>query len=121
AYLDPQLFLPAPAQGAIGIEIRDDDARTAELIAPLNDAPTAEAVRAERAFLVRLEGSCRTPIAAYTTRVGESLRICGQVLSPDGSQVFDNTITGPAFAPEAVGAALADILAQQAGEEFMAH
>src|SRR5690606_28524224 len=56
-------MLPAVAQGAIGIEIRRDDAKTAALVAALNDQPTSICVEAERAFLARLEGSCRTPIA----------------------------------------------------------
>ena len=53
AWLDPEVFPPAPAQGAIGIEIRAADTRTAELIAPLNHVPTMTAVTAERALLTR--------------------------------------------------------------------
>jgi hydroxymethylbilane synthase len=62
AYLDPEHFPPAPAQGAIGLEIRADDARTAGLVAPLNHVATATAVHAERALLAALDGSCRTAI-----------------------------------------------------------
>jgi hydroxymethylbilane synthase len=77
-------MLPAVAQGAIGIEIRSDDTAAAKAIQPLNDPATALAVAAERAFLARLEGSCRTPIAGLAEVNGGMLSFRGQVLSPDG-------------------------------------
>ncbi len=77
-------MLPAVAQGAIGIEIRADDNAAAKAIQPLNDPATALAVAAERAFLARLEGSCRTPIAGLAEVNGDVLSFRGQVLSPDG-------------------------------------
>jgi hydroxymethylbilane synthase len=88
-------MLPAVAQGAIGIEIRADDAATAVLIAPLNHEPTALATRAERAFLARLDGSCRTPIAglAEPTHAGGVL-FRGMLLTPDGRQVLQTRRSG---------------------------
>ena len=77
-------MLPAVAQGAIGIEIRSDDEAAAKAIQPLNDPATALAIAAERAFLARLEGSCRTPIAGLAEVKGGILSFRGQVLSPDG-------------------------------------
>jgi hydroxymethylbilane synthase len=77
-------MLPAVAQGAIGLEIRSGDTRTADAIAPLNDEASAIAVTTERAFLARLEGSCRTPIAGHAELRGTQLIFNGQVLSPDG-------------------------------------
>ncbi len=65
AVLDLDEFLPAVGQGAIGIETRDDDAKTRALVAAINDADTATALAAERAFLAVLDGSCRTPIAGH--------------------------------------------------------
>ncbi|MGQ0457323.1 MAG: hydroxymethylbilane synthase [Hyphomicrobium sp.] len=82
-------MLPAVAQGAIGLEIRADDTAAAEWIAPLNDAAAALAVTAERAFLARLEGSCRTPIAGYAHLEGGKLMFRGQVLSPNGRSGYD--------------------------------
>lgn len=82
-------MLPAVAQGAIALEIRAGDTDTAKRIAPLNDAETALAVTAERAFLARLEGSCRTPIAGYARLEGGRLAFLGQVLSPDGKKAYD--------------------------------
>lgn len=87
-------MLPAVAQGAIGLEIRQQDERIADLIAPLNDAETALAVTTERAFLARLEGSCRTPIAGHAYLDNGALHFRGQVLSPDGKQAFSVSRTG---------------------------
>ncbi len=79
-----EVLLPAPAQGAIGLEIRSDDAETAALLSPLDHAPTASAIAAERAFLAGLDGSCRTPIAALATIEGETLTLRGEILREDG-------------------------------------
>jgi hydroxymethylbilane synthase len=84
AMIPTEQMLPAVAQGAIGIEIKAEDERTAQFIAPLNHEPTALAVTAERAFLRKLEGSCRTPIAGLAELKGSQLVFRGQVLSPDG-------------------------------------
>jgi len=78
-------MLPAVAQGAIGVEIRADDDRTAHLLAPINHAQTALAVAVERAFLAKLDGSCKTPIAGLAQLVApDRLLFCGQILAPDG-------------------------------------
>ena len=85
------VMLPAPAQGAIGIEGRKDDSRVQDLIAPLNDDATDLAITAERAFLRALDGSCRTPIAALAMLDGDSLSLRGQVLSKDGKFVWNDS------------------------------
>jgi hydroxymethylbilane synthase len=79
-------MLPAVAQGAIGVEVRADDPDTAQLLAPINHEPTVLAVTAERAFLARLEGSCRTPIAGLAEIQSGRLVFRGMILTPDGSQ-----------------------------------
>ena len=94
--IDTDVMLPAVAQGAIGIEIRADDQDTAHLLAPLNDAATALCVAAERAFLATLEGSCRTPIAGLAELRGGTLRIRGEILTPDGTQCYATERTGSA-------------------------
>lgn len=83
--VDVDTMLPAPAQGAIGIEYRRDDARTKALAAPLNHAPTEFAITAERAFLRALDGNCRTPIAALAQFSGDTLHLRGEVLAKDGA------------------------------------
>ncbi|WP_207455415.1 hydroxymethylbilane synthase [Azospirillum sp. SYSU D00513] len=92
---EPEEMLPAVAQGAIGIEIRTDDAATRALLAPLHCAETASRVAAERALLAVLDGSCRTPIAAMATLSGDRLSLRAKVLSHDGRQVFHAEREGP--------------------------
>lgn len=88
-YLDPDIFLPACAQGAIGIETRVGDDTTHDFIMPLHDSTTAAAIHAERAFLKVLDGSCRTPIAGIAKIDSDKLVFKGEVLRPDGSESFD--------------------------------
>lgn len=75
-------MLPAVGQGAVGVTVRDGDSTAAGLVAPLNHMQTELSVLAERAFLERLDGSCRTPIACHMHI--ESMDLRGEVLSPDG-------------------------------------
>ncbi|PZP55758.1 hydroxymethylbilane synthase [Agrobacterium sp. MS2] len=110
--LDPREFPPAPAQGAIGVESRIGDARMDELLAPINDAPTYDAVTCERAFLAALDGSCRTPIAGYATCEGEDLHFSGLILTPDGQTSHGIEISGKRKDAAKLG--------QQAGEEVRA-
>jgi len=98
------------AQGAIGIEVRSDDAATQDLLRPLNHADTHAAVTAERGFLKVLDGSCRTPLAALATISKDTCALRAMVLSPDGSKMFETTREG--------SAADADIMGRDAGEEL---
>lgn len=84
--MDPAEFPPAPAQGAICIESRIGDQRVLDLLDPINDRPTFDAVSCERAFLAALDGSCRTPIAGYAICEGEHLKFSGLILTPDGTR-----------------------------------
>jgi len=119
SYLDPERFPPAPAQGAIGLEIRNADQRTADLIAPLNHGPTATAVLAERALLGALDGSCRTAIGAVTRIEGETLRLKGEILSPDGQIAIFGELSGAAAEPARLGHELGQILRDKAGSDFL--
>jgi len=118
AYLDPREFLPAPAQGAICVEIRADDSRTAGLVAPLDHAPTATAIAAERALLTTLDGSCRTPIGAFTELNAISCRLTAEILSPDGSEFYRDTLEGRPDEAQRIGAELGRRLLAAAGPEF---
>ena len=81
-------MLPAVAQGAIGIERRQGDTRTAELLAAIHDRATRERLAAERAFLATLDGSCETPIAGLAVHEDGGLWLRGEILRPDGSDVI---------------------------------
>ena len=118
ALLDPEIFMPAPAQGAIGIAVRSDDARMAELVAALDHEPTHRAIAAERAMLAVLDGSCRTPVGALTRLDGETLTLKGQILSLDGRTEFNSAATGSD--PEALGRQVGQDLIDQAGTDWLA-
>jgi hydroxymethylbilane synthase len=117
----PEVMLPAVAQGAIGIEIRASDTEVAHLLAALDDPTAAVEIAAERAFLARLEGSCRTPIAALA-RLGGSdrLHLAGEILTPDGRIAHAADRTGAAAAAVAMGEDLADELRKRGGPDFFA-
>jgi len=117
--IDPQRFPPAPAQGAICIEIRQGDTRGAGLIAPLDHAETHTALIAERAMLQELDGSCRTPIGALTTITDGRLTLFGQILTPDGTKAHEATLSGSPAEAAAIGTALGKQLAEAAGPEFL--
>ncbi|MFL6844861.1 MAG: hydroxymethylbilane synthase [Allosphingosinicella sp.] len=79
-------FLPAPAQGAIGVEVRAADRRVRTLIAAIDDRSTHACVAAERRLLEGLGGSCRSPVAALATLEGERIRLRAEILTEDGSE-----------------------------------
>ena len=109
--------LPAGGQGAVGIELRDDDAATASLLAPLHHAETAVRVSAERAMNRRLEGGCQVPIACYAELNGDTLWLRGLVGSPDGETILRAEAQGPAGDAEQLGVAVAeDLLSKGAGD-----
>jgi hydroxymethylbilane synthase len=85
----PDIMLPAVAQGAIGLQVRQNDEGMHELVAPLDDPATAWQIAAERAFLIVLEGSCRTPIAGHAVLNGDRISFRGMTLLLDGSEVFE--------------------------------
>jgi hydroxymethylbilane synthase len=89
ALIDTDDMLPAVAQGAIGVEIRENDERMLGLLDALNHAETATCVAAERAFLAVLDGSCRTPIAGLAELKQGELRFRGSILTPDGRQCYE--------------------------------
>lgn len=119
SYLDPQHFPTAPGQGAIGLELREDDARTFDLLQPLNDPDTADTVRGERAYLARLDGSCRTPIGVISTLMRSTLTLRGQVLSPDGQRMYEAEVAGDIADAETIGTALGEEIIDRAGTDFM--
>jgi hydroxymethylbilane synthase len=105
ALLDTLAFLPAVGQGAIGFTARAGDEPTHRMLAAIADAETEQALRAERAFLGVLDGSCRTPIAGYAQAAAGRLAFRGMVLRTDGSEVFEVEISGAADDAQRLGAA----------------
>jgi len=85
--LEPELSLPAVGQGALAVELRSDDARAAELLAPLAHAETTLTVAAERGVMQAVEGSCQVPVAAYAMRKGDQIWLRAMLAEPDGSNL----------------------------------
>ena len=117
--LDTKLFLPAVAQGAIGIECRENDIAVLELLAPLADLETEAAILCERAFLQAMDGSCRTPIAGYATVDGDGIFFSGLIVRPDGSAHYTIETSGFAKDAESLGAAAGEALLTKAGKDFL--
>jgi hydroxymethylbilane synthase len=110
-------LLTAPGQGALGIEIRENDTKVEEIISVLNDKNTELCVRAERQFLKSLEGGCQAPIAAYAKVLSNGLLLDGFAGSIDGSITFRKRLKGKLKNPEELGKNLAQqILAAGAKE-----
>ena len=118
-YLSPGSILPAVGQGALGLEIRRDDSRTLKLISFLNHRDTEITVRAERAFLGRLEGGCQVPIAGYAVVNGDELVIEGMVAELDGSIIIRDSVRGSANTPEEHGIKLADKLLSSGADRIL--
>ncbi len=108
ARLDPKMFLPAVAQGVIGIECRAADSRTVGLVAVLESQETRIVMDAERAFAHRLGGSCQSPIAAHARLEGQRLLLDGLVAEPDGSRLVRDTASGSIGDPAELGRRLAE-------------
>ncbi len=116
--ISPEDMLPAVAQGAIGIERRANDPRTAEMLAAIHDRDTGIRLAAERAFLAGLDGSCETPIAGLAEIDGPMLRLRGEILRPDGSEVLSEDRSAPIAEAAKLGADMARDLRARAGEGF---
>lgn len=116
----PEEMLPAIAQGTIGIERRADDARAEAMLAAIHHHETGQRLAAERALLAALDGSCETPIGGLSIIDGDQIWLRGEILKPDGSQVFTGERRGPVSDGAALGKALADELLSQAGPDFFA-
>jgi len=112
------VIMPAPGQGALAVQARDE-ADLVALLAPLDHRPTRLAVTAERAFLAGLGGGCALPIAAYATVEGERLVLVGRVTAADGSRQITVTIGGPAAEAAALGAQLAQIALDRGAADML--
>lgn len=117
--ISPEISLPAIGQGAIGIECRSDDAFINALVAPMNHPETSICVRAERAFLKKLEGGCQVPIAAHARLVGGKLVMDGLVGSITGDRIIKSHAEGPPDDAEILGISLAEAVLSQGAKEIL--
>ncbi|MBI2567294.1 MAG: hydroxymethylbilane synthase [Candidatus Schekmanbacteria bacterium] len=121
--LDTDVLLPAVGQGAVGIEAREDDAAALGLLARIDHAPTAIAVRAERALLREIEGGCQVPLGAWCrpdpASAGELLMDACMV-SLDGGRYVREHLSGVSRDPESLGVRLAHRLRAAGGDAILA-
>ncbi len=121
AHLETEEMLPAVGQGALGIETREADEETREMVAATDDEKTRAACTAERALLRELGGGCQLPIAAHAVVVGEErLRLSGLVALPSGETVIRDSVEGAQAGAEQLGVELARRLRERGAERLLA-
>ena len=116
------VVMPAPGQGALGLEVRSDDRRARVALAPLEDAESARHVAAERSLLATLEGGCQAPVAAYVGARDSGLgaRLFGRVTALDGSVQITASAVIDDSDPAAAGVAVADLLTAHGASRLLA-
>ena len=117
--LPADAFLPAIGQGALGLETRQGDERTLDILSFLNHRPTELVVRAERAFLKRLEGGCQVPIAGFGIIEDRSIILKGMVAELDGGNIIRDKVRGSEDRPEELGFELAERLLSSGADKIL--
>ena len=120
--VDPLDVMPAPGQGALGIEVRSDDRETRNALQPLHDAASAAAVTAERALLAELGGGCQAPVAAWVAKreTGNGTRLYGRVTARDGAVQLTASADIDPKRPEAAGESVARLLEGEGAASLLA-
>ena len=118
-YLDPNIILPAIGQGALCIEIRNEDPKVGPLVESMDHAATRTVVKGERAFLNRLEGGCQVPIAGHGKIDKEEFILTGLVAEIDGTRIVKGEKSGPLESVEAIGIDLAEELLAGGAAEIL--
>ena len=117
--LDPTVSLPAIGQGALGLECRREDGPVNELLAPLDHPETHWCVKAERAFLTRLEGGCQVPIAGHARLDNGRLTLEGLVASVAGDRLVRDRASAPVSEAETLGVGLAETLLSRGADRIL--
>ena len=120
APIDPELMLPAPAQGTIAIQVRSADARAMELVHPLDDPFTRACTTAERLLMAELEGGCRVPLGALASVEAGTMVLRARLHSPDGKRMIEDSTSGPMMDYPAIAAGLAAALRAQGAGDILA-
>ena len=118
-HLEPGVMLPAIGQGALGLETRMDDKVVLDIISFLDHRDTAVCVKAERAFLERLEGGCHVPIAALGVLKKDRLQLTGLVADPDGRKCLRDRLEAEPEEAEELGKSLAEELLDRGADEIL--
>ena len=113
------MVIPACSQGAIAIEIRENDASIAALVEAINDPVTLTATNAERAFLRSLEGGCQIPVGSYSSLKGDQFEITGFIASIDGTEYLCEKAEGPVSKAIEISVGLAEKLLAMGGRDIL--
>jgi len=117
--IDPEIMIPACSQGAIAIEIRENDSFIEEILSKINDSETLITTNAERAFLKTLEGGCQIPVGSYTTIKDNQFHITGFISSIDGKQYLKETSSAPVEQAVELSIQMARKLYTNGGKEIL--
>jgi hydroxymethylbilane synthase len=117
--LSPFELMPAPAQGALALQIRESDQQTASLLQSIHDPLAWNQATAERAFLETLEGGCQTPVAAWCEENQDQSLLYGRLLSLDGQQILEGSLPVDPAHPAQAGKALAEQILKRGGTQIL--
>ena len=119
SFLSPQECVPDVGQGALAVQVRQNDTELIEAVGAIDCEPTSTAVRAERAFLSAMGGGCTMPTAAYGQIQDSNLRLMAMVAKPDGSEIYRVSESYGCANPEEAGKAIAAMLLEAGGARIM--
>ena len=115
--LTEDIFIPAPAQGALGLQVRADDSAVFDAVKKLSHEPTEILVKAERTFLKHFGGGCHVPIGALASFDGDTITLEGIVASPAGSGLIRKKASGSS--PEVLGMNLAEMMKKEGADKYL--
>jgi hydroxymethylbilane synthase len=119
--LQPPQFLPAPGQGVIVVQCREEDSRTQALLSALHCETTGLCVAAERGVVAALGGDCRMPLAALARLNGNEISLMARLSSPDGSQCIDVELSGQAASAAGIGMRAGQAILDRGGMRIASH
>jgi hydroxymethylbilane synthase len=117
---DPTVFIPAPAQGALGIQTRAEDDQTNEIVAAIDDCDARTTTNAERTILTTMQCGCHAPVGAYAKIAGGEIDIRAFISEPDGENFLSRRVTGPADTAIRLAEQVAHELLNAGGKEILA-
>jgi hydroxymethylbilane synthase len=115
----PEVMLPAPGQGIIAIECREDDVETMGITRAINHTETEYQAISERAFLLRLGGDCNVPVGCYALLSMDSINLRGIISSPDGKVIIKKEANGPVDEALELGGQLAELVLADGGDKIL--
>lgn len=117
--IPPEVLLPAPGQGALGVECRADNKKLITMLRTINHSATERCILAERALSKSLGGNCHVPLAAYAVIKNKRIHLCGIVGQPDGAVILSEHLQGDMEHAEQLGERLASLLLARGAADIL--